>query len=641
MSLDENKHYLPGIWIGIDLGTTNSTAAFYSPAKSKAKLIRFRHHLAKRNRKYGRILPSVVSYRDGKIEAVGISALENTTMVTQENAGNRPNDAVTLSSVKRIWGMDTKQVQNELKTDPKFLQNCPFDVVFQDDTVRLKIGKEKDKIVSPIQVAEELLKVIRIEADAYFQREHESAVGMITKDTAMMKNEVENLKVKHCIMTVPAHFSMIRREQMVEAAKNAGFQGYVGTIVESTAAALSYGLFTKQLKQSNEKGRNIMVFDMGGGTTDVTVAQMVQSDNQEDPRFKVLGTAGERRLGGDDMDLKLAELVTQKCNGMLDIGRPINYELRMACRVAKEALCGDGKDKLPAAKTRVRLGNDYVVISQEDFNVAIASIVSKASELVESALEKCGLTAACVDEVILVGGATRTPSIRTMLQSKFHNELCYSIDPYASVAQGAAIQCAIQSGLVPKHELRNALMLDALPHPIGVLVNNDDGELYVPILERGMELPAMNYATFRLDHVRQKGVTVIAVEDVGDDLPLERIGEFTFLLHRLSEKQYQTLEKEGRTIDLGMTVDRDGKFIVSIFDKNDPEHLMKKAKYQKWKRGNHYSQQENHVYSLGDKCREPQSLTGEDLRLLMLCVAIFVLYVSVKVGFHLGEESVL
>jgi molecular chaperone HscA len=428
---------------------------------------------------------------------------------------------------------------------------------------------------------------------------------------------------------------------MVQAAKRAGFEGYVGTIVESTAAALSYGLFTKPLKHSDEKGKIIMVFDMGGGTTDVTIAQMVPSENQEDPTFKVLGTAGERRLGGDDMDLKLAEFVKHKIDSKSENGTGISYELRMECRTAKEALCGDGKDELPASKTRVRLGNDSVVISQEEFMKAIAPIVSKASELVESALNKCECTAASVDEVILVGGATRTPSIRTMLQSKFRNELCYSIDPYAAVAQGAAIQCAIQSELVPKHELRNALMLDALPHPIGVLVHNDNGELYVPILEPGMELPAMNYATFRLDHVRQKGVTVIAVEDVDDDLPLERIGEFTFLLHRLSDEQYQSLEKDGRTIDVGMTVDRDGKFIVSIFDKNDPEHLVKKAKYQKWKRGNDNDQQEKHVYSLGEMYGESQSLTREDLRLLACCIALFVLYVAVKLGFELGVESVL
>lgn len=154
--------------------------------------------------------------------------------------------------------------------------------------------------------------------------------------------------------------------------------------------------------------------------------------------------------------------------------------------------------------------------------------------------------------------------------------------PNAAVAQGAAIQSAIVSQLVPKHELRNALMLDALPHPIGVLVEED---MYVPILERGMELPAMHYASFCLGDVRQKGVTIIAVEDIGDDLPLERIGEFTFLLHWLSDEKYDLMEDDGgRMIDVGMTVESSGKFIVSIFDKNDPDHLRKKKWYQEWKK---------------------------------------------------------
>jgi hypothetical protein len=156
-----------------------------------------------------------------------------------------------------------------------------------------------------------------------------------------------------------------------------------------------------------------------------------------------------------------------------------------------------------------------------------------------------------------------------------------------------------------------------------------------------MELPAMNYATFRLNHVRQKGVTIIAVEDVDDGLPLERIGEFTFLLHRLSEEQYQKLEKIGRTIDVGMTVEKDGKFIVSIFDKNDPEHLIKKAKYQEFKKRNKTNNgpEPTNMYSLGESSHTLETMTKEDLRLLLFCGALFILYVSVKMGFSAEVEK--
>jgi len=361
---------------------------------------------------------------------------------------------------------------------------------------------------------------------------------------------------------------------------------------------------------------------------------MVQPENAKDPSFKVLGTVGEKRLGGDDMDLKIVELVRTKMSSKMGLGKDHEYNLRMACRDAKEELCGDGKDELPASRTRVRIGKESVIVSQEEFAETIKPIVEKAARLVDTALVDCQCSSTSIDEVILVGGATRTPSIRTMLQAKFKNELCYAIDPYAAVAQGAAIQAAIESKLVPMHELRNALMLDALPHPIGVLVQCNGEEQYVPILEYGMELPAMHYASFRLDDVRQKGVTIVAVEDVDDDLPLERIGEFTFLLHRLSDEQCKEMEDGGRMIDVGMTVEASGKFIVSIFDKNDPEHLLKKQRYQEWNRKQDNKEGKT-VYALGEMVdKTGRSFENEELILLLSCATMFIIYVAVKMTFQ-------
>jgi len=639
MPSDKKKKTPPGIWVGVDLGTTNSTAAFYSPVKSKAKLIRFQSQYAKRNRKFGRILPSAISYKDGKLDAIGISALRRNDSSGQSD----DDDRVVLSSVKRIWGMDAAQVRSELETDPNFLECCPFDVSFRNNDVKIKVGKgDNDTTVAPIDVAELLLKLMRNEAKAFFEREKETAVGMPKSGDESEINtdngEEQALKVLNCVITVPAHFSRSRREQMVQVAKKAGFNGYIGTIVESTAAAMAYGLITTPMKVG-DKQRRIMVLDMGGGTTDVTIAEMVQSENEKDPSFKVMGTAGERRLGGDDMDRKLAELVETKLSSKITCEKGYEHDVRMACRDAKEKLCGDGKNELPASRTSVRVGKESVIVTQAEFDKVIEPIVEKASRLVETALTLCDCSSASIDEVILVGGATRTPSVRTMLQAKFKNELCYAIDPYAAVAQGAAIQAAIESGLVPMHELRNALMLDALPHPIGVLVQCDEEEQYVPILERGMELPAMSYASFRLNNFRQKGVTIVAVEDVDDDLPLDRIGEFTFLLHRLSNEQFKEMEGEGRMIDVGMTVETSGKFIVSIFDKNDPDHLLKKQKYQEWKR-----KQENitepKVYALGEMADKTHTSFGkEELMLLLSCATLFLIYVAVKVIFDSVEET--
>jgi molecular chaperone DnaK (HSP70) len=589
------------------------------------------------------------------------------------------DSSILLSSVKRIWGMDATQIQSERMLDPNFLKDCPFDTVVHTDrntntntntgtlsgkdqdqdkkkdvrTVMIPVGGEQE--VSPMDVVELLLETIRSEATAYFRREKEVAVGM-DMDTNSSKDSADEtlLEVRNCIITVPAHFSRNRREQMVQAAKKVGFDGHVGTMVESTAAAMAYGLFVAPMKEGVIQGRRIMVFDMGGGTTDVTIAQMIQKEDEKDPSFKVLGTAGERRLGGDDMDLKLAEYVKGELNlghrqgegleGLEGLDKTAWNELRMVCRDAKEKLCGDGKDELPALSAEVRVGDQSVTITQETFYEAISSLVDRASTLVKSALDECQCSADSIDEVILVGGSTRTPPIRTMLQSRFRNELCYSIDPYAAVAQGAAIQGAIVSELVPRHELRNAMMLDALPHPIGVLVKSGEEEMYVPILESGMELPAMSFASFHLGDVRQKGVVIVAVEDVGEDLPLERIGEFTFLLHRLSDEEYDSMKDEGRMVDVGMTVDNSGKFIVSIFDKNDPDHLRKKERYQEWKRQqkNNGVDVKNKVYSLADitgKGKNAHSLAKEEILLVIGCAVLFICYVAVKMSFQEVEEK--
>ena len=152
----------------------------------------------------------------------------------------------------------------------------------------------------------------------------------------------------------------------------------------------------------------------------------------------------------------------------------------------------------------------------------------------------------------------------------------------------------------------------------------------------------MNFASFRLGDVRQKGVTITAVEDVGDDFPLERIGEFTFLLHRLSDEEYESLERKGRMIDVGMTVETSGKFIVSIFDKNDPEHLRKKEKYQEWKRQNKDGNDDaKKVYSLADITGKgnKDSLGKEEIMLMIGCAVLFLCYVAVKMKFQEIEEG--
>lgn len=730
------KKNLPGIWLGIDLGTTNTTAAFYSPNNHVAKLIRFTPTYAsvqKKNDKYGKILPSAVYFEKGEVDCIGKSALLKTQSVKEngteyddvnksitsstptgnthekhsdneeKNIPPHDNRGVLLTSVKRIWGMDTIQIKDEIHSDESFLNSCPFQTTWIDDELRIITTDVKDetkttknhdhididqkKTIAPIDVAEILLRTIREEAQKYFIRERRKKKHVPLGLDSSSNNIDKVYDIRHCIITIPAHFSRNQKEKVIQAARKAGFDGYVNTLVESTAAAMAYGLFvspTKIVKSSNQANRKesfeeqhgskILVCDIGGGTTDITIAEMTSAmDNyngdeikssSNEPSFHVLTTAGERRLGGDDMDESLAQFVMRKNT---EKGDKDHYEcklnkeewnkLLMSCRHAKESLCGDNsRDIVPLVETTVSVEFDHykidVTINQSDFEKVIEPFIEKVEQLAHKTLERCQLEPKSIDEVILVGGATRTPAIRKMLQKTFpKNELCFSIDADAAVAQGAAIQCAVISGLVPKHELRNAMMLDALPHTIGVLISCDgDGEMYVPILKSGLTLPAMNYATFRLADVRQKGVTIIAVEDVGEDLPLQKIGEFTFLLHRLTEKDIGLLDDGVRCIDVGMTVDADAKFIVSIFDKNDPDDLVKKHRYQQWKQRQEgkirHDDTDDQIHTLGKANIKDISVeqtrsatTPEEIFLFISCLSLLGFYLLVRLLFHEPGED--
>jgi hypothetical protein len=166
------------------------------------------------------------------------------------------------------------------------------------------------------------------------------------------------------------------------------------------------------------------------------------------------------------------------------------------------------------------------------------------------------------------------------------------------------------------------MMLDALPHPIGVLL--PDKVSYVPILEKNTQLPARGYSTFTLAGIDQRGVTVIAVEDIGDSL--EHIGEFTFLLRRLSNEELKLMSGT-RTVDIGMTMEPSGEFIVSIFDENDPEHLRKKHKYQEQQKG-------------GELAFETE-INDDNLPtvLVVACAFLLVIYVAAKLAFHDPGET--
>ena len=511
------------------------------------------------------------------------------------------------------------------------------------DDNKFRIGQvnESECLISPLQATTILLRSLLKAANTYLTK---------NKKISPPNSSTEDNTICNCIIGVPAHYSHSQRTIIKSAAKKAGFGGYVGVMTESTAAAMAYGLFVSPNKACEEKEKRILVFDMGGGTTDVTVAIMdadgTSTDNDE-VKFRVVATAGDNCLGGDNVDELLARCLWKKMIKPTDTCHwqaSKHQEFIGKCRVVKERLCGNDKEnKAGLNEAHFTFNEMRIDVTKEEFETAIQPLVDRAERVVDDALKQIDSSMNTpIHEVVLIGGSSHISVIRDMLRRKFPppipSELCTSISAETAVAQGLAIQSALISGVVPLWELRNAMMLDTLPHSIGVWVDpriaGDEngapyqkGDIlygtkskghYVEILEKDLQLPARCSATFTLASKDQFGVTVVAVEHIADDT-FQCMGVFTFLLHKLDHQQI--LAQITRQIEVGMVLETDGRFIVSVFDENDPEHRKKKRQFL-------------HQKGIEDEDIDDEiGCSGTESRLLFLCAFVFAVYVATRIAF--------
>ena len=481
-----------------------------------------------------------------------------------------------------------------------------------------------EHLVTPLQVTTILLHAIRVAAFDYLTNSNRLNIQVpgLQGGTSQINN---------CVIGVPAHCSHAQRTAIRNAAKNAGFRGHVSVMTESTAAAMAYGLFvspTAPIASNNDVAdgvaaaeKNILVFDMGGGTTDVTIAT-IDFGKVDRVKFHVIATAGDSRLGVDNIDELLARYIWKKhalnstaAEGGLTWKASEHRELVSECRRAKEELCGntgeksDGRKFVGVAETHVPFCGKTIAITRQEFDSAIQPLVDRAERVVEDALSalKSRHRTTSIHEVVVVGASTHIPTVRSMLCRRFPPpvppELCTSISAETAVAQGLAIQAALVSGLVPLWELRNAMMMDVLPHSIGVWVSSIDvkhgkdagkvapfakGQIihpevdgesqgyFVPILQKDAPLPAMGSAAFTLAAADQSGVTVNSVEQIGPGDVFQCMGVFDFLLCRLNEGDDSD---KVRQLKIGMTLETSGEFTVSIYDEKDPDHREKRLRY--------------------------------------------------------------
>ena len=428
--------------VGIDLGTTNSLVAYLDPQTNQPKCI---------PGPYGSTLcPSVVSLdADGTI-VVGQAARRR--LLTQPER--------TIYSVKRLMGRGPADIQDELKLFPFRIDPSSKNVI------RVKLG---GKLFTPPEISAFILRELKNWSEAHFGE-----------------------TVDRAVITVPAYFNDAQRQATKDAGKIAGLE-VLRLVNEPTAAALAYGLHEKQ------RGR-VAVYDLGGGTFDISVLKLIST--LEGDIFQVLSTNGDTHLGGDDIDNLLQsfvhELILQHDEIDFSPHGELAQELRKTLIDVKHQL-----SESQAAKLRFPLPDGKVFVhefTRGALDALIRPVVDRTMGPVKQALADAQLKPADMDEVVLVGGATRTPLIRRTVQEFFDRKPHTELNPDEVVALGAAVQANILD-----QGVKNMLLLDVTPLSLGI---ETYGGAVAKIIPRNSTIPASAQELYTTGVDNQTGIDI-------------------------------------------------------------------------------------------------------------------------------------
>lgn len=435
--------------IGIDLGTTNSVVAIMEG--SEPKVIP--------NAEGNRLTPSVVAFTDKQETIVGEPARRQAVT----------NPKRTVYSVKRFMGRRHSEVESEEKMVPYGITGGP------GDYVKIQVG---DNEYTPQEIAAKVLRKLKESAESYLGH-----------------------KVSKAVITVPAYFNDAQRQATKDAGQIAGLE--VARIInEPTAAALAYGLDKK-------KDESIIVFDLGGGTFDVSILEVADSgdEEQESRVFQVISTSGDTHLGGDDFDAALIHYVAdefKKENGIdLRNDAMALQRLQEACEKAKKELSTlpETDINLPFI-TMDASGPKHLTmkITRSKFEELIDKLVDRCRGPVMQALKDAGMKPSDIDEVVLVGGSTRVPMVRKAVKDIFGKEPHQGVNPDEVVAIGAAIQGSVLAG-----DRTDVLLLDVTPLTLGI---ETEGGVMTALVERNTTVPAEKKNVFSTAADSQTAVTV-------------------------------------------------------------------------------------------------------------------------------------